>query len=148
MKKRVGQTSLPQPSKNFCPKISPQDSPQGLRTSIKSCHDTLQTALASASIKQDGLARGFRIAIGSLLEQPSKRAAVTAKLGDAWYGEVSGIEYFIRIAVLVMLTTSTGNMGIGKEVSPREERIRGSLKYSWKNGVSCAPTTSNMPVVP
>ncbi|KAF8505569.1 hypothetical protein F5888DRAFT_1791605 [Russula emetica] len=33
-------------------------------------------------------------------------------------------------------------------VSPQEERIRGGLKYSWKNGVSCAPTTSNTPVVP
>jgi small subunit ribosomal protein S34 len=42
--------------------------------------------------------------------------------------------------------------GIGKEVSPREERIRGGLKYSWKNGVSRAPTRaptiSNTPVVP
>ncbi|KAH9963121.1 hypothetical protein BC827DRAFT_1193509 [Russula dissimulans] len=37
----------------------------------------------------------------------------------------------------------------GKEVSPREERIRGGLKYSWKNGVSGSATTrtSNMPTV-
>ncbi|KAI9507716.1 hypothetical protein F5148DRAFT_981019 [Russula earlei] len=37
----------------------------------------------------------------------------------------------------------------GKEVSPREERIRGSLKYSWKNGVSGSPTTrtSNLPII-
>ncbi|KAI0284971.1 hypothetical protein BGY98DRAFT_1146929 [Russula aff. rugulosa BPL654] len=36
----------------------------------------------------------------------------------------------------------------GKEVSPREERIRGGLKYSWKNGVSCTLATSNTLVVP
>ncbi|KAI0003052.1 hypothetical protein BJV74DRAFT_958280 [Russula compacta] len=29
----------------------------------------------------------------------------------------------------------------GKEVSPREEHIRGALKYSWKSGVSGAPAT-------
>ncbi|KAH9999360.1 hypothetical protein BJV77DRAFT_1058402 [Russula vinacea] len=37
----------------------------------------------------------------------------------------------------------------GKEVSPREERIRGGLKYSWKHGVSGhsgAPTILNTPV--
>ena len=100
---------MPQPSKNFCPKIFLQDSPQSLQTSIKSCHDTVQTALASASIRQDGPARGFRIAIGSLPEHPLRRVAVTAKLGDAWYGEVSGIEYFIRFAVLIVLTIFTGN---------------------------------------
>jgi hypothetical protein len=32
-----------------------------------------------------------------------------AKLGDAWYGEVGVIEYFIRFAVLVVLTMVTGN---------------------------------------
>ncbi|KAI0303204.1 hypothetical protein BC826DRAFT_948236 [Russula brevipes] len=39
---------------------------------------------------------------------------------------------------------------VGKEVSPQEERIRGGLKYSWKNGVSGAPTTrtSDALVVP
>lgn len=100
---------MPQPSKNFCPKIFPQDSPQALRTSIKSCRDTRQTALASASIRQDGPARGFRIAIGSLPEHLSKRAAVTAKPGDAWYGEVSGIKFLIKFAVFVMLTMFTGN---------------------------------------
>ncbi|KAH9977991.1 hypothetical protein BGW80DRAFT_1285270 [Lactifluus volemus] len=36
----------------------------------------------------------------------------------------------------------------GKEVSPREELIRGGLKYTWKNGVSGARTTSTRVVVP
>ncbi|KAH9179912.1 hypothetical protein EDB89DRAFT_1841110 [Lactarius sanguifluus] len=36
----------------------------------------------------------------------------------------------------------------GKEVSPREERIRGGLKYAWKHGVSGAPTTSTTLAVP
>jgi len=37
----------------------------------------------------------------------------------------------------------------GKEVSPREERIRGGLKYSWKNGVSRSPAiqTPDIPTV-
>ncbi|KAI0254356.1 hypothetical protein BJV78DRAFT_1274177 [Lactifluus subvellereus] len=35
----------------------------------------------------------------------------------------------------------------GKEVSLREERIRGGLKYTWKNGVSGAPTPTTL-VVP
>jgi small subunit ribosomal protein S34 len=40
--------------------------------------------------------------------------------------------------------------GIGNKISPREERIRGGLKYSWKSGASGAPTTrtSNIPHVP
>ncbi|KAI0307358.1 hypothetical protein B0F90DRAFT_1687772 [Multifurca ochricompacta] len=36
----------------------------------------------------------------------------------------------------------------GKEVSPREERIRGGLKYTWKHGVSCVPIAPTTPVVP
>ena len=46
-------------------------------------------ALANASTRQGGLARGFRTAIGPLPEHPSKMVALMAKLGDAWYGEVS-----------------------------------------------------------
>lgn len=127
--------SLAQPSKNFCPKIFPRDSRQGLRTSIKSCHDTLQTALASASIRQDGLARESRIVIGSLPEHPSKRAAVMAKLGDAWYGKVSGIKYFIRYAVLVMLTVFTGNRE-GSKPTRRTHTGRSEIQLE-KWGVLC-----------
>jgi hypothetical protein len=65
--------------------------------------------------------------------------------GDTWCGEVSHVTCFFEPAAPVLLT-----MGIGKKISPREERIRGGLKYSWKNGISGGPMTrtSNVSVVP
>jgi hypothetical protein len=70
-----------------------------------------------------------------------------ARLGDTSCGEVSFVSH-----ISLDCGTRCANylFGIGNEISSREERIRGGLKYSWKMGVSGTPTTrtSNIPDVP
>ena len=66
-------------------------------------------ALANVSTKQGGLARGFRIAIGWLLERPSRRAALMARPGDTSYGEVRHVECFFGLAAPVVLTMPIWN---------------------------------------
>jgi len=64
-----------------------------------------------------------------------------ARPGDASCGEVCRIESSRDLALTSLTAT-------GKEVSPREERIRGGLKYAWKHGVSGTSTLSTTLAVP
>ena len=66
-------------------------------------------ALANVSTKQGGLTRGFRIAIGWLLERPSRRAALMARPGDTSYGEVCHVECLFELAAPVVLTMPIRN---------------------------------------
>jgi hypothetical protein len=76
-----------------------------------------------------------------------------AKLGDAWYGEVSGIESFIKFAVLVVLTMVTGNRE-GSKPARRTHTGRsevqlekwGVLYHSDVEYASCTMTTLPLPV--
>jgi hypothetical protein len=101
--------------------------------------------LASASTRQDGLPRGLQVVTGLLHEHLSRMVALMGRLGGVSYGEVCHFECSLGLLAPVVLTMPRL---IGKEVSPREERIRGGLKYTWKNGVSGAPTTSTPLVIP
>jgi hypothetical protein len=62
--------------------------PQSLRTSIKSCRDTLQMVLASTSTRPGGLPRGSQIVTGLLHEHLSRMVAPMGKPGAVSYGEV------------------------------------------------------------
>jgi hypothetical protein len=75
-------------SKSFYRRSFLRAFPQSARTSIKSCRDTLQMVLASASTRPGGLPRGLQIATGLLHEHRSRTVAPMGKLGDVSYGEV------------------------------------------------------------
>jgi hypothetical protein len=102
------------------------------------CHVSPAQARARACTRPGGRRRASTTATGRSPVAPPRTRARAARSGDCWSGGVS---------TLACSTTHRNSLEhhfhrLGKPISTRPERIRGALKYHWKEGVSSAPAQS------